>query len=149
MGSEPLENVWTDVLPGVPLPATAANFIFARIEWIRQGESGTFLMEAPSPWKHSDLCTLAFLIAGREISSATLMVTNLLQPPSTLLHSSTLVYQNDNYLKSRPLRRRRKQKRRKFASSGCENTATLQVLAALCFTLLCQAVYDLIFLSFI
>ena len=146
MGSEPLENVWTDVLPGVPLPAAAANFIFARIEWIRQGESGTFLMEAPSPWKHSDLCTLAFLIAGREISSATLMVTNLLQPPSTLLHSSTLVYQNDNYLKSKPLRRRRKQKRRKFASSGCENTAIPQVLTALCFILLCQAVYELIFL---
>ena len=37
-----LEDVWTEVLPGLPLPAGAANFVFAWKEWMRNGEIGVF-----------------------------------------------------------------------------------------------------------
>ena len=39
---ESLEHIMIDVLPGVPLPAPVADFIFSRVEWIRQGERGVF-----------------------------------------------------------------------------------------------------------
>ena len=125
-----LDNELTDVLPGITLPAGAASFVFARIQWIQAGEMDVFDMEAPPPWDFFDLCTLAFLVANHEASSAKLMISNLLQPcpPSHKLPSTTLVNQNDNYLKKCQFRRRRKRtQRRRFASSGHENDARLQV----------------------
>ena len=82
-----LENEFTDVLPGLSLPARAASFVFARITWIQGGEKEVFDMEAPPPWNFFDLCTLAFLVSNRETSSAKLMLSNLLLPcpPSSLL----------------------------------------------------------------
>ena len=100
-----LENIHTDVLPSLSLPAGAACFVLARVEWIRQGEVAAFDLEAPSPWQFSDLCTLAFLVANRETDAARLMVANLLQPPSILLPSATLMNQNDNYLMKFPFRK--------------------------------------------
>ena len=47
MTSEDLDNELTDVLPGLPLPVEAANFIFCRLAWIREGEEGVFDLEAP------------------------------------------------------------------------------------------------------
>ena len=41
-----LEDVWTEVLPGLPLPAGAANFN----------------VEPPSSWDFGELCTLALLL---------------------------------------------------------------------------------------
>ena len=107
-----LENEFTDVLPGLSLPARAASFVFARITWIQGGEKEVFDMEAPPPWNFFDLCTLAFLVSNRETSSAKLMLSNLLQPcpPSNLLPSATLMNQNDNYMKAQPLRRRRRRR---------------------------------------
>ena len=72
-----LKNVFTDILPGLSLPAGAACFVIARAEWIRQGEVEAFDFEAPSPWHFNDLCTLAFLFANHEIDAARLMVANL------------------------------------------------------------------------
>ena len=40
-----LENVYTDVLPGLSLPAGAAWFVLARVEWIRKGEVAAFDLE--------------------------------------------------------------------------------------------------------
>ena len=108
---ESLEHIMIDVLPGVPLPAPVADFIFSRVEWIRQGERGVFESEAPASWDLHDLCTLAFLVATKDTSAAGVMVSNLLRPPSRLLPSATLVNGNNNYKKSNPFRRRRKLKR--------------------------------------
>ena len=125
-----LSNVFTDVLPGLPLPGGAACFVLARIEWIRQGEVDAFDVEAPSPWNFYDLCTLAYLVANHETSAARLMVANVLRPPSILLPSATLMNDNDNYLKKRPFRRR-KQKQGLCASFEIDDT--LQVIIAFCF----------------
>ena len=122
-----LENVYTDVLPGLSLPAGAAWFVLARVEWIRKGEVAAFDLEAPSPWQFSDLCTLAFLVANRETDAARLMVANLLQPPSILLPSATLMDENDNYLVKCPFRRR-KQRQGRCASSGPKNVIKSQVI---------------------
>ena len=107
-----LENELIDVLPGLSMPAGAASFVFARIEWIQAGEIEVFDVEAPPPWDFLDLCTLAFLVSNRETSSVKLMLSNLLQPcpPSNLLPSATLMNQNDNYLKAQPLHRRRRRR---------------------------------------
>ena len=93
------------MIPGVPLPAPVADFIFSRVEWIRQGERGVFECEAPASWDLHDLCTLAFLVATKDTSAAGVMVSNLLRPPSRLLPSATLVNGNNNYKKSNPFRR--------------------------------------------
>ena len=97
-----LENTLTDILPGLSLPAGAACFVIARVDWIRQGEVNAFDVEAPSPWNFDDLCTLAFFVANHETDAARLMVANLLQPPSILLPSATLVNKNDDYLTKCP-----------------------------------------------
>ena len=123
---ESLEHIMIDVLPGVPLPAPVADFIFSRVEWIRQGERGVFESEAPASWDLHDLCTLAFLVATKDTSAAGVMVSNLLRPPSRLLPSATLVNGNNNYKKSNPFRRRRKPKRGRF-SNGPVDDAIPQV----------------------
>ena len=114
-----LENELIDVLPGLSMPAGAASFVFARIEWIQAGEIEVFDVEAPPPWDFFDLCTLAFLVSKRETSSVKLMLSNLLQPcpPSSLLPSATLMNQNDNFMKAQPFRCRRRRRRRRRASS--------------------------------
>ena len=113
-----LDNEFTDILPGLSLPAGAASFVFARIQWIQGGEKDVFDMEAPPPWDFFDLCTLAFLVSNRETSSAKLMLSNLLQPcpPSSLLPSATLMNQNDNFMKAQPFRCRRRRRRRAFST---------------------------------
>ena len=113
-----LENVMTDVLPGVPLPAGAASFVIARVQWIREGEVGVFDVEAPSPWNCEDLCTLALLVSNHETTLARLMIANLLSPPSILLPSSTLVNRNDNFLRQNPFRRRPKKCQSALQSAG-------------------------------
>ena len=120
-----LKNVFTDILPGLSLPAGAACFVIARVDWIRQGEVNAFDVEAPSPWNFDDLCTLAFFVANHETDAARLMVANLLLPSATLLN------QNDNYIKKRPFRRR-KQTRGQCASSGLEIDVELQVMISFC-----------------
>ena len=45
-----LANSFTDVLPGLSVPAGAANFVFARIVWVREGEIGVFDVKALSPF---------------------------------------------------------------------------------------------------
>ena len=120
-----LENTLTDILPGLSLPAGAACFVIARVDWIRQGEVNAFDVEALSPWNFDDLCTLAFFVANHETDAARLMVANLLLPSATLLN------QNDNYIKKRPFRRR-KQTRRQRASSGLEIDVELQVMISFC-----------------
>ena len=120
-----LKNVFTDILPGLSLPAGAACFVIARVDWIRQGEVNAFDVEAPSPWIFDDLCTHAFFVANHETDAARLMVANLLLPSATLLN------QNDNYIKKRPFRRR-KQTRRQRASSGLEIDVELQVMISFC-----------------
>ena len=104
-----LDTVQIDVAPGLALPAGAANFIFNRLQWISDGEIGSFEIGAPSGWDFGDLCTLAFLISNQEISSAQDMVENLLRPPTILQSSATLAEGNNNYLKRRPFRGRLKQ----------------------------------------
>ena len=118
-----LANSFTDVLPGLSVPAGAANFVFARIGWVLEGEIGVFDVEAPPPWNFDDLCTLSFFVMNRESTAARLMVSHLFQPPSFLLTSATLVTQNDNFLKKNPFRRRRKHGRRRSASSPFKNIA--------------------------
>ena len=120
-----LKNVFTDILPGLSLPAGAACFVIARVDWIRQGEVNAFDVEALSPWNFDDLCTLAFFVANHKTDAARLMVANLLLPSATLLN------QNDNYIKKRPFRRR-KQTRRQRASSGLEIDVELQVMISFC-----------------
>ena len=132
-----LENESTDVLPGLCLPAGAASFVFARIQWIQGGEKEVFDMEAPPPWDFFDLCTLAFLVSNRETSSAKLMLSNILQPcpPSILLPSATLINQNNNFLRKHPFRRRGRQKRRRFAPSVDGTDARVQVMMVFFFFL--------------
>ena len=95
-----LKNVFTDILPGLSLPAGAACFVIARVDWIGQGEVNAFDVEAPSPWIFDDLCTLAFFVANHETGA---------------------------YIKKRPFRRR-KQTRGQCASSGLEIDVELQVM---------------------
>ena len=127
-----LENVMTDVLPGLPLPAGAASFVIARVQWICEGELGVFDVEAPSPWNYEDLCTLALLVSNHETTLARLMIVNLLHPPSILLPSATLVNRNDNFLRQNPFRRRRKQRQRRDDFSNDEHDARIQVIAFFC-----------------
>ena len=93
-----LESNLIEVYPGLPLPAAAADFVFNRLAWIRQGGEEHFDYGAPQPWDYHDLCTLAYLIDNREISSAHDLVRLLLRPPSILLPSATVSTFNDNYL---------------------------------------------------
>lgn len=129
-----LQNVMTDVLPGLPLPAGAASFVIARVQWISEGEISVFDAQAPSPWNYEDLCTLALLVSNHETTSARLMIANLLQPPSVLLPSATLVNRNDNFLRQNPFRRRKKQRRRRDGSLSLkyEHDARIQVIAFFC-----------------
>ena len=105
-----LESILLEVHPGVWLPAEAADFVFNRLEYIRQGEEGTFEYDAPPPWEFYVLCTLAFLIANQEKVAAQDLVRNLSRPPSILLPSATDTSFNDNYLKANPFRRRKKRR---------------------------------------
>ena len=118
-----LKNVFTDILPGLSLPAGAACFVIARVDWIRQGEVNAFDVEALSPWNFDDLCTLSFFVMNREMTAARLMVSHIFQPPSFMLTSATLVTQNNNFKKKNPFRRRRKQRRGRSASSPLQNLA--------------------------
>ena len=108
---ECFESIQIEVLPGVGLPAPAADFIFSRVAWIHAGEKGSFNLEAPASFEFHDLATLAYLVATNDSSAARLMVSNLLRPSTNMLPSASLVNRNDNYLRSNPFRRRRKQKR--------------------------------------
>ena len=103
-----LDTVQIDVAPGLALPAGAANFVFNRLQWISEGETGTFETGAPDGWDFNDLCTLAFLLSNREFLLAQDMVQNLLRLPSILQPSSTLAVGNNNHLKLRPFRGRLK-----------------------------------------
>ena len=125
-----LENEFTDVLPGLSVPAGVADFVFARIGWISEGEIGDFDVEAPPPWNFNDLCTLSFFVMNRETTAARLMVSHLFQPPSFLLTSATLVTQNNNFLKKTPFRRRRKQR---SVSSPLKNIARRPQVMGACF----------------
>ena len=108
-----LEDVWTEVLPGLPLPAGAANFVFAWKEWMRNGEIGVFNVEPPSSWDFGELCTLALLVANGETSAARLMVSNMMQSSTNLLPFATLMTQNNNFLLQNPFRRKRAKKNRR------------------------------------
>ena len=65
-----LNTVQIEVAPGLALPAGAANFVFNRLHWISEGETGSFDIGAPSGWDFNDLCTLSFLLSRQEFSSA-------------------------------------------------------------------------------
>ena len=106
-----LESNLIEVYPGLPLPAAAADFVFNRLALIRQGGEEHFDYGAPQPWDYHDLCTLAYLIDNREISSAHDLVRLLPRPTSILLPSATVSTFNDNYLKVNPFRRRRRRRR--------------------------------------
>ena len=97
---EDLVDIPIEILPGVALPAPAADFVFSRLAWIKSGQKEPFDVTSPSSFEFHDLATLAFLIANNETSAAADMVSNLLQTPSTLLPSATLACQNDNYTKT-------------------------------------------------
>ena len=101
-GGHFLESSLVEVYPGLPLPAAAADFIFNRLDWIRQGGEKPFHYVAPHPWDYHDLCTLAYLIDNRETSLAHDLVRLLPQPPSILLPSATATAFNDNYLHVNP-----------------------------------------------
>ena len=107
---EDLVDIPIEILPGVALPAPAADFVFTRLSWIRAGKKEPFDTASPASFEFHDLATLAFLIANNETSAAADMVSNLLQTPSTLLPSATLACGNDNYTKSNPFRRQRRPK---------------------------------------
>ena len=104
-----LDTVQIDVAPGLALPAGAANFVFNRLRWISEGETGPFENDAPSGWDFNDLCTLSFLLSNQELSLAQSMVENLQQLPSILQPSATLTVGNNNHLKKRPFRGRLRQ----------------------------------------
>ena len=102
-----LDKVQIEVTPGLALPAGAANFVFNRLRWISEGETGLFETGAPDGWDFNDLCHLSFLISNQEYLLAQDMVKTLhLQLPSILLPSATLVGGNNNHLKKRPFRGR-------------------------------------------
>ena len=104
-----LNTVQIEVAPGLALPAGAANFVFNRLQWISEGETGSFEIGAPSGWDFNDLCTLSFLLSRQEFSLAQDMVENFLRLPSILQPSATLTVSNNNHLKKRPFCGRLKQ----------------------------------------
>ena len=93
------------------------DFIFNRLDWIRQGGEKPFHYVAPHPGDYHDLCTLAYLIDNRETSLAHDLVRLLPRPPSILLPSATATAFNDNYLHVNPFRRRMRRRRRSTTSS--------------------------------
>ena len=103
-----LDTVQIEVTPGLALPAAAADFIFNRLEWISEGETGLFETSAPEGFDFNDLCQLAFLLSKQEFLLAQDMVENHLRLPSVMLPSATMVEGNDNYLKKKPFRGRLK-----------------------------------------
>ena len=86
-----LDTVQIEVAPGLGLPAGAADFVFNRLRWISEGETGPFETGAPDGWNFNDLCTLAFLLSRQEFLLAQDMVENLLCLPSVFPPSATLV----------------------------------------------------------
>ena len=103
-----LDTVQIEVAPGLPLPAEAADFIFNRLQWISEGETGLFKTGPPDGWDFNELCKLAFLLSKQEFLLAQDMVKNLLRLPSIMLPSATIAEGNNNYLKKRPFRGRLK-----------------------------------------
>ena len=127
-----LDTVQIEVAPGLALPAGAANFIFNRLRWISEGETGSFEIGAPSGWEFNDLCTLSFLLSNQEFSLAQGMVENLQQLPSILRPSATLTVGNNNHLKKRPFRGRLKQcgKQKRQTQEAEENCSAVGKVGA-------------------
>ena len=126
MVHEDLEDHHMEVGPGIVLPLPEADYVFSWMNSIRKGHSGEIVAHPSCKLNLEALSTLAFLLVNQEITAAELLVANLLRAPPTMLPSSTLMYQNDNYLRSNPFGGRRRRKRGNLVSHE-KNGATHQV----------------------
>ena len=116
-------SIWLQV-SGVIVPAPVADFLLSYLQWVSDGSVGDFQVGPPCGWDPADLCTLAFLVANKEVSSAQQLMDSLPSPPRVMLPSGTLIDANDNHLKHNPFRRRRSRKHRILkvdADAGIEN----------------------------
>ena len=113
MGNWDFTSVWLQV-SGVIVPAPVADFLLSYLQWVSDGSVGDFQVGPPCGWDPADLCTLVFLVANNEVSSAQQLMDSLPSPPRVMLPSSTLIVANDNHLKQNPFRRRRSRKNNKL-----------------------------------
>ena len=105
-------NIWLEVA-GIIVPAPVADFLISFLQWVDDGKIGMCPAEAPHGWDRQDLCTVGYLLANKELSSAQELIDSLPPRPMVMLQSSTLMGANDNHLRKDPFRRRRICKKRK------------------------------------
>ena len=122
-----LEDQQMEVGPGMVLPLPEADYVFSWMNFIRMGKTGEIFAHPSCKLNLEDLSTLAYLLVNEDITAAQLLFANLLRAPPTMLPSSTLMDQNENYLKSNPFGGRRRRKRGNLVSHE-KNGATHQVI---------------------
>ena len=108
-----LAEVWLEVAPDIIVPALVADFIYSYLQWVSDGECGTFQAAPPLGWDQQDLCTLGYLLANKEFPSARGLLESMLSPPMVMLPSSSLMEANDNYLLKNPFRVRKRRHKNK------------------------------------
>ena len=127
MAFDDFDKIWLEVA-GIAAPVLVADFLLSFLQWCDDGKPSTFQAEAPSGWVYQDLCTVGYLLANKEVSSAQGMVDRLfpqpvvmVPPPVVMLSSSTLMEANDNHLKRNPFKRKSRKRRKptvKEANAG-------------------------------
>ena len=124
MAFDDFDKIWLEVA-GIAAPVLVADFLLSYLQWFDDGEPGIFQAEAPFGWVFQDLCTVGYLLANKEVSSAQGMVDRLLpQPvvtvprPMVMLPSSTLMEANDNHLKRNPFKRKSRKRSKPTAKEA-------------------------------
>ena len=94
------------------MPPGVADFIFSRIEWIREGEQADFQVGVPNGYQFDDLATLAHLIVTEDLAAAKVLAANLPRSQMWMEPSSSLPEGNANYLRKNPFKRLRGKQRK-------------------------------------
>ena len=104
------DEMW--IAEGVWVPPGVADFIFSRIEWIREGEQADFQVGVPNGYQFDDLATLAHLIVTEDFAAAKVLAANLPRSQMWMEPSSSLPEGNANYLRKNPFKRLRGKQRK-------------------------------------
>ena len=116
--------------PDIWVPPGVADFLFSRMQWIKDGEHTNFQIRPPPGFDFNELATLSFLIVDNDLGAARMLADNLPRSPTWMEQSSSsLVEGNRNYTLKNPFKRRSgKQRRRKkngaVEKDGCGSSST-------------------------
>ena len=137
------EEMW--IGPEIWVPPGIADYLFSRMQWIKEGEQGNFQVGVPYGYDFEDLATLAHLIVTDDLGPAKVLAENLPRSITWMDPSSTsLVEGNANYTLKNPFKRRRGKARRRNRNGAAENS--VQVENCIIFSLpQCRGVYSSLF----